>query len=115
MDREMAQVVGLRVGWWATVFAMWLGTVIGFSIHVAGVIYAFASLVLPALIAKNLSREVRSMFFLSPLVALISGIFSFMLANYYDYPPGQMASASLCFVLAVAWFVHYLRTTRLPS
>jgi ABC-type Mn2+/Zn2+ transport system permease subunit len=115
MDREMAQAVGLRVGWWDTLFSLWLGTVVGFSIHVAGVIYAFASLVLPALIAKNLSREVRSMFFLSPLVALISGIFSFMLANYYDYPPGQMATAILCFVLAVAWFVHYLRATRLLS
>lgn len=115
MDREMAQAVGLRVGWWDTVFAVWLGTVVGFSIHVAGVIYAFASLVLPALIAKNLSREVRSMFFLSPLVALSSGVFSFIWANYYDYPPGQLATAVLCFVLAVAWVVHSPRATRLPN
>lgn len=113
MDREMAQAVGLRVGWWDTLFSIWLGTVVGFSIHVAGVIYAFASLVLPALIAKNLSREVHTMFFLSPLVALTTGILSFMLANYYDYPPGQMATAVLCFSLVVAWFVHSLRTTRL--
>jgi ABC-type Mn2+/Zn2+ transport system permease subunit len=115
MDREMAQAVGLRVGWWDTLFSIWLGTVIGFSIHVAGVIYTFASLVLPALIAKNLSQEVRSMFFISPLVASTTGIFSFMLANYYDYPPGQMATAVLCFVLVVAWFVHYVRATRLSN
>jgi len=85
------------------------------SIHVAGVIYTFASLVLPALIAKNLSQEVRSMFFISPLVASTTGIFSCMLANYYDYPPDQMATAVLCFVLVVAWFVHYVRATRLSN
>ncbi len=115
MDREMARAVGLRVGWWDTLFAVWLGTVVGFSIHVAGVIYAFASLVLPALIAKNLSREVRSMFFLAPLFALTSGIFSFMLANHYDYPPGQMATAVLCGGLVVAWIAHFLRATRLSD
>lgn len=115
MDREMARAVGLRVGRWDTLFAVWLGTVVGFSIHVAGVIYAFASLVLPALIAKNLSREVRSMFFLAPLFALASGIFSFMLANHYDYPPGQMATAVLCCGLAVAWIAHFLRATRLSD
>jgi manganese/iron transport system permease protein len=113
MDREMAKAVGLRVGWWDAAFSVWLGTVVGFSIHVAGVVYAFACLILPAVIAKNLSREVRTMFFLSPLVALITGILSFMLANYYDYPPGQMATTVLCFSLVVAWVVHSLRTTHL--
>ena len=107
--------VGLRVGWWDTLLSIWLGTVIGFSIHVAGVIYTFASLVLPALIAKNLSQEVRSMFFISPLIASTTGISSFMLANYYDYPPGQMSTAVFCFVLVVAWFVHYVRATRLSN
>jgi ABC-type Mn2+/Zn2+ transport system permease subunit len=113
MDREMAKAVGLRVGWWDAIFSVWLGAVVGFSIHVAGVVYAFACLVLPAVIAKNLSREVRTMFFLSPLVALITGILSFVLANYYDYPPGQMATAVLCCLLVVAWAVHSLRPSRL--
>ena len=64
MDREMARAVGLRVGWWDTLFAVWLGTVVGFSIHVAGVIYTFASLVLPALDRQE--PEPRSAFDVFP-------------------------------------------------
>ena len=43
------------------------------------------------------------------------GFTLFMLANYDDYPPDQMATAVLCFVLVVAWFVHYVSATRLPN
>jgi manganese/iron transport system permease protein len=115
MDREMAKAVGLRVGWWDALFSIWLGTVVGFSIHVAGVVYAFACLVLPAVIAKNLSREVHTMFFLSPGVAFATGVASFVLANYYDYPPGQMATAGFCLLLVVAWFVRSLRAAHSPG
>ncbi len=111
LDPEMARAVGVPVGRWDAALSIWLGIAIGFSIHVSGVVYAFACLVLPALIAKNLGREVRTMFFLAPLASLGTGIVAFVLANHYDFPPGQMATACLCLLLAVAWFVHYTRLT----
>ncbi len=111
LDPEMARAVGMRVGRWEAALSIWLGLAVGFSIHVSGVVYAFACLVLPALIAKNLGREVRTMFFLSPLASLSSGFIAFVLANYYDFPPGQMATACLCFLLTLAWFAHYVRLT----
>jgi len=107
LDPEMARAVGVPVAWWDAALSIWLGIAIGFSIHVSGVVYAFACLVLPALIAKNLGHEIRTMFFLAPLVSFGTGLVAFVLANHYDFPPGQMATASLCFLLAVAWFVHY--------
>jgi zinc transport system permease protein len=112
MDSEMAQAVGLRVGLWDSILSIWLGTVIGFAIHVAGVIYTFASLVLPALVAKNLCREMRSLFFVAPVVSFGSGVAAFVLADYYDFPPGQMATASLCVLLLLAWACHSVRTGR---
>ena len=106
LEPEMARVAGLRVGLWNGLLAAWLGLVIGFAIHVSGVVYAFASLVLPALIAKNLGRTARSLFFLAPCTSLATGVFAFVFANHYDYPPGQAAAACLCMLLAGAWLLR---------
>lgn len=81
----------------------------GLSIRVSGMIFTFGCLVLPPLIAKNLSREIRTMFFLSPVLALGVTTFAFVLANHWDLPPGQMAVGSLGAALAAAWGVRLVR------
>jgi ABC-type Mn2+/Zn2+ transport system permease subunit len=111
LDPEMARAVGVPVGRWDAALSIWLGIAVGFSIHVSGVVYAFACLVLPALVAKNLGREIRTMFFLAPVVSFGTGVIAFILANHYDLPPGQMATACLCLFLAAAWFIRYVRQT----
>ncbi len=102
IDPKMAGASDLRIAWWETAIYIWLGIVVGLSIHVAGMIHAFGYLVLPALIAKNFCREIRSIFIVAPAVALASGVLAFALANEYDYPPGQVAVGLLCTLLAVA-------------
>ena len=109
LEPDMARVAGLRVGLWNGLLSAWLGIVIGFAIHVSGVVYAFASLVLPALIAKNLGRTARSLFFLAPCISLGTGVIAFVLANHYDFPPGQTAAACLCALLAAAWLLRAVR------
>ena len=109
LEPDMARVAGLRVGLWNGLLSAWLGIVIGFAIHVSGVVYAFASLVLPALIAKNLGRTARSLFFLAPCISLGTGVIAFVLANHYDFPPGQTAAACLCALLAGAWLLRAVR------
>ena len=103
MDPEMARAVGLRVDLWNRLISIWLGVVVGFSIHVSGVVFGFASLVLPALVAKNVCREIRRLFVVAPVVSLGTGIIAFVLANEYDYPPGQMAATSLSIIFVFAW------------
>ena len=109
LEPDMARIAGLRVGLWNALLSAWLGIVIGFAIHVSGVVYAFASLVLPALIAKNLGRTARSLFFLAPCISLATGVLAFVLANHYDFPPGQAAAACLCVLLAGAWLLRAVR------
>ena len=109
LEPEMARVAGLRVGLWNGLLSAWLGIVIGFAIHVSGVVYAFAILVLPALIAKNLGRTARSLFFLAPCASLGTGVVAFVLANHYDYPPGQTAAACLCGLLVCVWLLRAVR------
>ena len=106
MDPPMAAAVGMRVTWWAAGTAIWLGLVVGFAMRVSGMLYTFGLLVLPALVAKNLCREVRIIFFMSPLIAVSVGTIGFVLANHYDYPPAQMTVALLSGLLILAWLSH---------
>jgi ABC-type Mn2+/Zn2+ transport system permease subunit len=42
----------MRVMWWATRTAIWLGLVIGVAMRVSGLLYTFGLLVLPAFVAN---------------------------------------------------------------
>jgi len=66
-------------------------------------LHTFGCLVLPALVAKSLCREVRTMFVVAPLVSLGPGVLGFILAIHYDFPPAQMTVALLCLGLCLAW------------
>ena len=106
MDATTASALGVRVGWWSAGVAVALGLSVGLSIRVSGMLYTFGFLVLPALVAKNLCREVRPMFIVAPMVSLAAGMTGFVLANYWDYPPGQMSVALLSAMVAAAWLVR---------
>lgn len=109
LDLEMAQAVGMRTGLWNSLLSVWLGLAIGFAIHVAGIIFAFAHLVLPPLIAKHIGATARSLFIIAPCVSVLSNVCAFLLANHYDYPLGQMAAAILSLALALTWSFRSVR------
>ena len=109
MDPAMASAVGMRVSLWSGGIAIWLGLAVGLSMRVSGLLYTFGSLVLPALVAKNLCREVGSVFLVAPFIALGTGAVGFVLANYYDYPPAQMTVAVLSLLLLLAWIIRRRR------
>lgn len=109
VDPAMAAAVGMRVSLWAGGMAIWLGLVIGLCMRVSGMLYTFGNLVLPALIAKNLCQEIRTVFVLAPAIAVGTGVIGFILANHYDYPPAQMTVALLSASLILAWGYRWLR------
>jgi zinc/manganese transport system permease protein len=109
-DPEMSQVLGIRTGRWERVIAIGLGAATAFAMHVAGMLYTFGLLVLPALIAKNLCSEVRQLFWVAPAIALTIALNSFIAANSADLPPAQVTVAALCAGLALAWILRFIRT-----
>ena len=109
MDPAMAAAVGMPVRAWAVAISLWLGLVTGLSIRASGILYSFGCLVLPALLARSLCREVRPMFVVAPVAALVSAAAGFVLANHYDFPPGQMTVALLCALLALGWGIARAR------
>jgi ABC-type Mn2+/Zn2+ transport system permease subunit len=109
MDPAMAAAVGMKTGRWAAIISTLLGLAVGLSIRSSGTLYTFGCLVLPALVAKNICREVGPMFVVAPLVAVLTGAIAFVLANHYDYPPAQMTVVLLSLALAIAWLYRRLR------
>jgi len=109
IDPAMAGAVGMNVRRWTAAISAWLGLAVGLSIRSSGMLYTFGCLVLPALIAKNVCREVRPMFLVAPVVAVGTGAVGFVLANHYDFPPAQMTVALLSLLLMVAWLLPRMR------
>lgn len=108
LDPAMATAAGMNVRAWGLATSAWLGLAAGLSMRASGMLYTFGCLVLPALIAANLCREVRTMIVVAPLVALLSAGAGFVLANHYDYPPGQVIVALMCVLLALTWLLRGL-------
>lgn len=103
LDPSLAVAMGMRRWVWELLMGTWLGIAVGLSMRSVGMIYTFGCLVLPALAAKQMCREVRSMLVMAPMVALTAAAFGFAFANHYDYPPAQMTAALLCAWVVVAW------------
>jgi ABC-type Mn2+/Zn2+ transport system permease subunit len=109
IDPDFASAIGISQSRWSLGLAAWLGAVLGLSNRVAGVPFTFGVLLLPALIARTLCREVSLMFLVAPVVGLASCVVAFVLAHGLDYPPGQMTTGLLCLLLPVAWALRRLR------
>jgi zinc transport system permease protein len=106
LDPNMAIAVGMKIRTWNVITSAWLGLAVGLSIRASGLLYTFGCLILPALVAKNLCREVRHMFLVAPVIALLVGVIGFVLANGYDFPPGQLTVALSCVLLVLVWFIR---------
>jgi ABC-type Mn2+/Zn2+ transport system permease subunit len=110
MDEEMAGAVGMDLRIWRVGLAIWLGVAVGLSIHSAGMIYTFGCLVLPAMAARKLCREVRPMFVVAPAIGLASAMLAFVVAHDVDLPPAQLTVALQCGALALAWAWSWSRS-----
>lgn len=106
MDPEMAAAVGLPVRWLARGIALWLGIAVGLSIQSAGLIYTFGCLVLPALAAKNASRELGPVLWRAPLLAVAVAAVAFVVANAWDLPPAHATVTGLGAVVAASWLLR---------
>lgn len=103
IDPEMAAAHGIAASGTEVMISAWLGLTVGLSIRVSGMLFTFGCLVLPALIAKNLAREIRSMFITAPLVSIALNVTAFVAANYYDFPPAQLSVSMMSLLLPAAW------------
>ena len=112
IDPAMATAVGMRMSIWSLVTAAWLGVSIGLAISSSGLLFTFGCLVLPPLVAKNVLRELHSMLLVAPLLAVAATAVSFVLADRFGYPPGQLTVVALGLLLLLAWGLGWWRRSR---
>lgn len=86
-----------------------IGAAVGMAMHSAGTLYTFSCLALPALAARQLGATMRGLFVLAPVLGLAAACVGFVLANGFDFPPGQLAAVAQAAVLAGAWLFRRLR------
>lgn len=103
VDPASATAAGLRPARWRWLSALWLGLAVGLAIRAAGALYAFGCLVLPALAAKALCREVRTMTWVAPALAAAASLAGFFAAHALDLPPAHLAVALLAALLPFLW------------
>lgn len=108
IDEETAEALGVRVRTWNVCIALTLGSILGVALHVAGLLYVFGCLVLPAMLARNLCRSAGGMFIVAPALALPLALTGFILANHHDYPPAHTIVALMAAALPVTWGVRRL-------
>jgi ABC-type Mn2+/Zn2+ transport system permease subunit len=109
VDPASAAAAGLRPARWRLLSAVWLGVAVGLSIRAAGTLFTFGCLVLPALVASGVTREVRTLVWVAPGVALTAALCGFWLAHTADWPPAHATVALLCALLPLAWLARRLR------
>ncbi|MCM8526727.1 MAG: metal ABC transporter permease [Lentisphaeraceae bacterium] len=98
-DRNYAMSLKIPVSFIEFVFAILMGFILGTTLKVSGTLFSFGCLILPVLIAANLSKRTRLLFLLSPAIALSTAFLGFSLGSYYDIPQAQLT----VFLMALFW------------
>jgi zinc transport system permease protein len=105
VDPETAAAAGMNLGRWRLAYAIWLGCAVGLSMRAAGTLFTFGCLVLPALAAGGLTREVRTLVWVAPALAAATTFAGFGIAHAADWPPAHATIALLCLVVVAGRLV----------
>ena len=100
-DPEMALASGIRAELFNFLILSLLGLTIVISIKSAGMILVLALIVIPASCAHQLTRNIKTMFLLSPLFGIAASIGGLCLSYYFDLPSG----ATIVIILTFIFFI----------
>jgi ABC-type Mn2+/Zn2+ transport system permease subunit len=98
-DPEMARTQGYQVQWWNFFLYFTMGMVISYGIRISGVLLIFAMLVMPAVLALQISKKIKWTFIISIVVNIISIVSGLFISFYFDLPSGPAIITVLLGVL----------------
>ncbi|MCC5947511.1 MAG: metal ABC transporter permease [Nitriliruptoraceae bacterium] len=101
-DPEVARVHGIRVDRIELLFSLLTAAVVVASVRVLGVLLIAAAVVLPAAIARLLTRGFAAMLALSTALGVLTAVVGLYLSFHVDVPSGPtiVVTGALLFVLA---------------
>jgi zinc transport system permease protein len=101
INEPLARSQDIPVNIYNYIFAIILAVVVTMGIRAIGILLITALLIVPPASARNVSRNVRQMFWYSLVFAWVSGIAGLVISFYTDIATGAsiILVASLCFLL----------------
>lgn len=100
-DRETAFTTGLKANFLDFLLYLTIGIVISLSMKICGVIFVFASLIIPAMIGLISARRIGMIFFISSIAAASCVVIGLICSYIWDLPSGPtiVGLYSIIFIL----------------
>ncbi|HUT52182.1 MAG TPA: metal ABC transporter permease [bacterium] len=105
INERLAKAHGINVRFLEYAYALLLSLVVTVSIRVIGLLLVTAMLVVPAAAGRNLARSVRSMFWASIIIGLVSAVSGLISSFYFDSATGAtiILCAAALFLMSQVW------------
>jgi zinc transport system permease protein len=103
LNRDLAASRGIWVEALEYGFSLTLALVVTFSIRAVGLFLVTAMLVVPAATARNLARNLSSLFWVAVFCAWAAGFSGVILSFYWDSPAGATTILISCSLFLLSW------------
>lgn len=100
IDPATARALGVGLVRYDVVVGAWLGLCLGFSIHVAGLLFSFGLCVLPVLALRAWTVSLRRTLWMAPVLGGLACVCGVVVSHWLDLPPGQTTVGVLGLLLA---------------
>lgn len=107
-DREMALTLHKRVVFWDVLLYLLIGLTVSLAVLGVGPLISFGFLLIPALAAHTLSRNMRLFMVLASCIGGVAAFLGFYLAYAWDLPVGPTDVVLLGILYVTAWLVGRL-------
>jgi len=118
-EPERAAAAGLRIRFWDFLFYVLFGFVVTSFVQIGGVLLIFSYLIVPAVCANFLARQLRSLLLIGWAVATLASVIGLYCSYQYDFPTGAaiicMLGTVLLLTALAATLKQRLRKTSEPQ
>jgi ABC-type Mn2+/Zn2+ transport system permease subunit len=104
-DREMAIILRKNVIFWDVLLYLLIGLTVSMAVLSVGPLIAFGFLLIPALTAHQIARNMRQFTVLASLIGGVAAFFGFCIAYKLDLPVGPTDVVLLGFLYAGVWII----------
>ena len=104
-DREMAIILRKNVIFWDVLLYLLIGMTVSMAVLSVGPLIAFGFLLIPALSAHMIARNMRQFMVLASLIGGVTAFLGFCIAYKFDLPVGPTDVVLLGFLYAVTWII----------
>jgi ABC-type Mn2+/Zn2+ transport system permease subunit len=109
-DRETAFTAGLRANLLDFLIYLTIGIAVSISMKICGVVFVFASLVIPALAGLLTAKTMSRIFVVSILTAALSTLIGIWLSCQWDLPTGASIVTVFGIILVICAGIKYIKS-----